>query len=135
MEESSKGSKYLYFNPNLTSPSYLNDINVAKYRHALITFRLSNHRLAVETGRWHKPHPIPYSDRKCPKCNILEDEFHFLFECQMYNELRNKYIPKFYVSSPSMEKFIQLASSNDKQLCLRVSSFIYKAYEIRKTVI
>ena len=54
-----------------------------------IFFRVSAHRLEVETGRWHKPVAVPFNERKCRTClNCLEDEFHFLLECPLYHELR-----------------------------------------------
>ena len=57
--------------------SYLNNVNIRKYRFALTRLRVSSHRLDIETGRWHKPNKIPRNDRKCQLCNSLEDEFHF----------------------------------------------------------
>ena len=54
---------------------------------ALSRFRISANRLEVKIGRWHKP--VPLNERKCRTClNCLEDEFHFLLECPLYNELR-----------------------------------------------
>ena len=54
---------------------------------ALSRLRISANRLEVKTGRWHKP--VPLNERKCRTClNCLEDEFHFLLECPLYNELR-----------------------------------------------
>mgnify|MGYP000426324330 FL=1 len=43
------------------------------FKFALCRFRVSAHRLAVETGRRHKPNKIPYNERKCQLCNTLED--------------------------------------------------------------
>ena len=34
------------------------------HRVALTRLRTSNHRLAVESGRWHKPHVLPLIERK-----------------------------------------------------------------------
>ena len=40
--------------------------------------RLSNHKLAIETGRYSRPFKKP-AERICPICNIeMEDEYHFL---------------------------------------------------------
>ena len=71
-------------------------INVYKYIQALSKLRVSSHRLAIESGRWARPTRIPIGERKCVNCNILEDEFHFVIECNMYTDLRIKYIPKYY---------------------------------------
>ena len=73
---------------------YLNLIRVPKYKYSLIKLRLSSRRLAVETGRWNKPHPIPLEERKCRFCTSLEDEFHFLFECKLHDGIRKPYIPR-----------------------------------------
>ena len=86
----------------------LDSINISKFRTALTRFRVSSHRLAVETGRWHKPQPIEINERKCLLCNSLEDEFHFIFECPLYSELRQKYIKKYYWKKPCIPKFIDL---------------------------
>ena len=36
-------------------------------------------------GRWSKPHSTPRNERLCRLCNKLEDEFHLLAECTLYN--------------------------------------------------
>ena len=41
----------------------------------LSKFRLSAHRLRIETGRHTKPKTL-LEKRKCHTCNNLEDEFH-----------------------------------------------------------
>ena len=64
--------------------------------------KMSSHRLQVESGRWHKSASVPVSERKCTICNKLEDEFHFMFECSLYTELRNKYIKSYYWRHPNV---------------------------------
>lgn len=44
-------------------------------------FRISNHKLNIETGRYEK---ISRFDRIYPVCGI-EDEIHFLFNCPKYD--------------------------------------------------
>ena len=68
---------------------------VPKYKYSLIKLRLSSHRLAVETGGWNKPHPIPLEERKCRFCTSLEDKLHFLFECKLHDDIRKTYIPRY----------------------------------------
>ena len=50
--------------------------------------RVSSHRLSSESGRWSKPNPTLLSERNCLFCNLLEDEYHFVLECNSYNTLR-----------------------------------------------
>ena len=39
--------------------------------------------------------------RKCKECNKLEDEFHLLLECSLYNDLRKQYPIKRRVTKAS----------------------------------
>ena len=43
-------------------------------------FRIGNHKLIIETGRYSQ---IPRVNRLCPTCgsNQIEDEIHLLFHC------------------------------------------------------
>ena len=65
---------------------YLKCVSDFKTRQILCKFRISNHRLAIETGRFKN---IQLEDRKCCECNKLEDELHFLTDCKRFNDSRN----------------------------------------------
>ena len=100
---------------------YLEKINVYKYIQALSKLRVSSHRLAIECGRWARPTRIPIGERRCVNCNIIEDALHFVIECNMYTDLRIKYIPKYYWERPSMYKFVEFVNTTSFKL-LRKSS-------------
>ena len=55
------------------------------HRRVLAKFRSCNLPLAVETGRYTKP-KTPISDRLCKFCDgaAVEDETHFLIDCEFY---------------------------------------------------
>ena len=57
-------------------------------RRILTKFRISAHNLAIETGRYTKPIKIPIENRKCFHCSQVEDQFHVIFECNLYSEER-----------------------------------------------
>lgn len=60
-------------------------------RSLLTRIRISAHPLNIETGRYSKP-IIPSKERFCKFCtNEVEDELHFLFQCNTYNNIRIKY--------------------------------------------
>ena len=67
-------------------------------------------------GIWARPERIEFDDRKCKLCNSnkLEEEFHFVLECPLYDHIRKQYIGQFYFRGPSMFKFIELVSSKRK---------------------
>ena len=48
---------------------------------------MSSHRLAIESGRWGRPNRIPVDERKCKVCSVLEDEYHFVIECKLFNDI------------------------------------------------
>ena len=53
-------------------------------RRSVITrWRLSNHKLFIETGRYRLPY-VERKDRQCFECNILEDESHAIFFCPAF---------------------------------------------------
>ena len=67
---------------------YLHQVTNARHRIALTKLRLSNHKLAIETGRYSRPFKKP-AERICPICKIeMEDEYHFLNICPAYQEKR-----------------------------------------------
>ena len=76
--KSSSDKKYRYYiyskiNPDLLPSIFLSCVNNAD---AITRFRLGPHNLPIETGRWSR---TPRMGRLCPKCDILGDEYHFLF--------------------------------------------------------
>ena len=109
----------------------LEKINVYKYIQALSKLRVSSHRLAIESGRWVRPTRILIGERKCVNCNILEDEFHFVIECNMYTDLRIKYIPKYYLERPSMYKFVASVNTTSIKLLRNLSVYVCQAFICR----
>jgi len=67
---------------------YLHQVTNTRHRIALTKLRLSNHRLAIETGRYSRPRKKP-AERICPISKIeMEDEYNFLNICPAYQEKR-----------------------------------------------
>ncbi len=114
---------------------YLDIITVRKFRVGLTKLRVSSHRLEVEAGRWHKPTSTPFDMRKCPICNVLEDEFHFLIECPLYTELRFTYIRSYYLRRTNMYKVVELLSSDNKRTMRNLGIFVTKAFEKRNEIL
>ena len=110
---------------------YLDTITIQKYRIALTKLRVSSHRHEIEVGRWHKPQPLDVSDRKCILCNKLEDEYHFLLECPLYDNLRSTYIKPYFWKRINTFKFAQLLSSTNSTTIKNLSTYICKAFNQR----
>ena len=56
-------------------------------------FRLSNHKLLVERGRWTIS-KLDYKLRKCNLCNSgdIEDEYHITLVREQFSDARKKYL-------------------------------------------
>ena len=93
--------------------------------------RISAHSLAIETGRFNKPQKKPIEKRTCFHCKQVEDEFHFIFNCPLYNEERTAFATKLASFSiltvtPTTESFILIMSAleGDAEVGLAVCDFI-----------
>ena len=93
------------------------------FRICLTKFRLSSHKLEIETGRYRN---IERSERKCTYCstNEIEDEYHFLLTCHFFATQRIKFIKKYYWQSPSMYKLIQLLNVTNINEILSLGKYI-----------
>lgn len=134
LEESTRARLYITiakFEYNI----YLDILTVEKFRRNLSKLRLSSHRLEVEVGRWAKPNKISLNERKCKICDVLEDEFHFVLECIPYKDLRERYIHAYYWKRPNMPKFIDLLTSENEKVLKQLSTYIEKAFTVRKEIL
>ena len=114
---------------------YLDMVNVNKFSNAFSRLRVSSHRLEVESGRWVKPVRIPFDERKCVNCSVLEDEYHFILECPLYSDLRKKYISKYYWLRPNMFKFLELLKSTSTGRIRNLSCYVYHAFNQRTNLL
>ena len=89
---------YSKFKTIFKQEEYLN-IKDFKMRSILTHFRISAHKLEIETGRYVITNPkTPLENRLCKQCNLseIEDEEHFLINCPKYTLfLSNIYIFSF----------------------------------------
>ena len=75
--------------------------------------------------------------RLCPFCRdikeipVVEDEFHFFFECFMYHELRKLYFKEHWMKNISLDKFYSLMSSNDKTTIFSIARYLQSAFTLR----
>ena len=116
--------------------SYLDMVNVNKFSNAFSRLRVSSHRLEVESGRWVKTVRIPFDERKCVNCSVLEGEYHFVLECSsLYSDLRRKYISKYNWSRSNMIKFLELLKSSSTGCILKLSCYVYNAFNQRTNLL
>ena len=86
---------YNTFKRDTNRSEFLDAIKIPLLRSAINKFRLKNHRLRIETGRYTLPKPTEHL-RICSLCqaNEVENECQVTFSCTLYDTLRNKFLMK-----------------------------------------
>ena len=126
---------YAKFKHSYSMEKYL---NLAMPRHIianLTRFRLSAHNLAIDTGRYTRP-VTPSHERFCQVCqqNFVEDEIHFLFQCNEYQELRSNLYDKINIPQESTdeEKLNTLMNLDCEDSTKTVANYLYHITQARK---
>ncbi len=123
---------YKLFKSKIEFEPYLHVIN-PKTRTAIAKFRMSVHNLAIETGRHHRPKPLPVTDRICVNCETVEDEIHHLLHCTKFDDIRSALIDICILKIPHFlklsthDKFVTIMQSRDLQLINEIGTFLTKA--------
>jgi len=92
---SPKLSYYHSIKKRFARESYLDLAHKFPHRYSTTKLRISSHDLEIENGRYQK---VPRDQRICSWCKknsgqeIMEDEKHFLFNCDLYTKLRSSVI-------------------------------------------
>jgi len=137
-QEDSKLRTYSLFKTSIGYEEYLSKNQNIKERISLTKLRLSNHLLMIEKGRHEK---IERDSRFCPFCpQQVEDEQHFLIDCECYTGYRNilfQKIAETVISFPYIDKAQQFSilmntSNNTSNL---TAQFISKAMILRESLI
>lgn len=93
----------------------------------------------IERGRYTSP-KMPVENRLCNFCTSeeVEDEFHFVMVCTLYQNLRTALfeqlndIHNFHDLNDS-EKFILIMSANDHETILAVTNYVRSAFDKRSS--
>jgi len=107
---------------------------ITKFRVSMSCLRFLTHRLSLDTGRWTKPNLIPVNERICLTCNVLEDEYHFVLECPLYNDLWNDNILIYYRRRLNMQTFIKVIANENENVIKDVCLFTKLCYQIPSLV-
>ena len=86
-------------------------------------FRLYNHRIPIESGRRLN---IPNGEIICIMCNrgCIGDEFHYLFQCTVLNDLRKRYLCPYYCKHPSVIKMNDLFNKHSKVVLINSCQYL-----------
>ena len=87
--------------PSILYSSYLDD----EKRKIITRWRLSSHRLHIETERYTNPKTIK-ENRTCRACSIIEDEHHAIFKCKAHRIIRERFQDKLDINSENIQTFL-----------------------------
>ncbi len=101
-QQQSKMQCYLSLKREYSMAEYLFTVSDKKLRSTLTRYRLSGHKLMIETGR-HRQTWLPPEQRLCSHCDLnqMETELHFLTECSKYTDIRTVYYDKIQQIHPT----------------------------------
>ena len=119
---SPKCFNYRIFETDFAFEKYIIELPMKAYID-LAKFRTTNNILPIEKGRWDN---IERNERCCNLCdtNLIGDEFHYLFECEILKDIRQIYLPKYYLKHYNTLKFTQLMSSSNVKQLHRLSQLV-----------
>jgi hypothetical protein len=153
LEASPKLETYRIFKKKLEMEPYLQqkefDLRARLKRWGLARIRTGTNELQVDKGRQTRPR-VPREERVCLVCNngAMEDEAHFLLQCEAYASLRNT-LQASIANIPGRFTDVELSSANKVEalktllggdnatgaMCSHVGTFIVDAMKIRRSAL
>lgn len=127
---------FILFKETRTEEAYLSLPIPRRLTVSLARFRTGSHNLGIETGRHEN---IAREDRLCQFCGqnknivVIEDEYHVLLECYVYEEMRDFYIKKYY-GNVNQYTFICLMKNNDQSCIVDLANFISYIFRTRNSL-
>ena len=121
---------YRQFKSTLQPEKYLFSVTINSHMQSLSRLRCSSHCLRIETGRGS----LERSMRICELCDRheIENEFHFLLVCNFFQYIRNRYVPHYFFTPPTLNKFNNLLSSQNDTILQRIATYVFHAMKLRR---
>ena len=128
---------YGKFKTTLVTETYVL-LNSFRLRKCLAKLRCSSHALNIEKGRHDK---VPYHERVCEICKnnvgeiFIEDEYHFVCVCYVYQELRQRFLPSYITTNPDEHNFLLLMASNEPAIVRNLAIYTNEAFKLRLKIL
>ena len=135
LTDSSKLFLYSKLKTEIKLEEYLQKDNSFINRQMMSKFRLSDHILKIEMGRYQN---IPREQRLCTQCSVIDDEYHFFFNCKINGSIRDNFLSKIKQNNPNFSEYIlpfdklKLVLNPQFELLPNVCDFIKQSLELRK---
>ena len=89
-------------------------------RKIITRWRLSSHKLRIETGRYTRPY-TERKDRLCLVCNVVEDEVHAIYDCKAHHTIRNTYQHIINLNNRNIKQLLNPTNTSD---AVNLASFL-----------
>ena len=124
VDNGNKLRTYRTYKNNFSTETYVKSNMRRDHRRILARFRSCNLPLAVETGRYTKP-KTPIDERLCKYCDesSIEDETHFLIECELYSDIR---YDLFQIATAENRNFPSFSTDEKLVYLMQSDSLLYK---------
>ena len=142
LQNSGKLQFYQNFRKGHDAENYLEMILSFDQRRQLTKFRLSSHKLVIETGRYSKP-KTPVQQKLCVLCNRneIETEKHLFLKCSLYSKLRTDFFhivdSQIHFVNPNSSEYIYalLSIQTTSSSIYSTSKFIHMCFQLRESTI
>ena len=132
---------YIGFKNKFCQEKYIERLNIRKYQRAISRFRVSSHRLGIETGRHQKP-SLPPDKRLCKYCKSgkVDDELHFLVHCDFHSKTRKLFFSQLceiitdFHRLNDFDKFRGIRMSTNEDVIVSLGKFIYDGFKSRDQI-
>ena len=128
---------YKLFKHEFRYEPYLDNVKNTNLRKVFTRLRTNSHFLEIERGRYVNKNEC---DRLCSLCKTVENEFHFVMVCPLYEDLRYDFLSEIYYMFPFLqqyslyEQFLFFMGFDDCNLHCIFSKFISNAFNVRSGV-
>ena len=131
LSQSSKLADYCNYKSLIEPEKYLSWVQFFRHKRALTKLRCCSHDLAIEIGRRQN---VPREERFCKYClskwlRYVEDEYHLVVKCELYGDIRSKYLPSNILKNYDCKNEYYALMSNQNSLILsNLAIFVYQAF-------
>ena len=131
---------YSLFKTTLAAEPYITTKMDAMFKKCIARFRVSSHRLAIETGRHLKP-PLPIESRVCVHCpgELVDDELHLINVCKHHDgervrlyQIAKRYIVEFE-NLDNRAKFVAILGTSIPPPIIALENFLHTCFRLGKT--
>ena len=121
----------MFYKNSYDIEQYVYDIDIVKFRKILASFRSGAHCLSI--AQQQQQYQLDEHECLCPYCEIyIENEFHFIFICPLYNCIREKYLQQTMYTNPCIEKLYSMFCSKSTTVIRNLACYLHQAFKIRK---